>query len=99
MRAATCRNRTESRHGPTRTGGPARTDAYRWPEGERFTVNGRRVWIPVDGDPRLGTVTSYTYAPKTGAPLYRVELDDPVDGTDEVVVNPEVDDVLYENDL
>jgi hypothetical protein len=59
-------------------------------------MNGRRAWVSVDGEPRLGTVVSYTYAPKTGAPVLAVELDDPVGDTDEVVVNPEIDDVLFD---
>ena len=62
-------------------------------------MNGRRVWVPVDGEPRLGTVVRSTYAPKTGARLLAVELDEPVDGTEKVVVNPRVDDVLYESEL
>jgi len=62
-------------------------------------MNGRRVWVPVDGEPRLGTVVRRTYAPKTGAPLLAVELDEPTDDTDRVVVNPHVDDVLFENDF
>ncbi|MFQ3320009.1 MAG: hypothetical protein ACI8UR_002020 [Natronomonas sp.] len=62
-------------------------------------MNGRRVWVPVDGEPRLGTVVRYTYAPKTGARLLAVELDEPVDETEEVVVNSRIDDVLFENEL
>lgn len=62
-------------------------------------MKGRRVWVPVDGEPRLGTVERYTYAPKTGAKLLAVELDEPVEGTETVVVNPNVDEVLYENEL
>lgn len=62
-------------------------------------MEGRRVWVPVDGEPRLGTVVRKTYAPKTGAELLAVELDEPVDGTENVVVNPQVDDVLFENEL
>jgi len=56
-------------------------------------MNGRRVWVSVDGEPMLGTVVQRTYAPKTGAPVLGVELDE-----DEktVVVNPEVDDVVFE---
>lgn len=61
-------------------------------------MNGRRVWVSVDGEPRLGTVERYTYAPKTGAPLLAVELDEPVDEIDAVVVNPDTDDVLFEPD-
>ena len=62
-------------------------------------MNGRRVWVPVDGEPRLGTVVRSTYAPKTGARLLAVELDEPAGGTETVVVNPRVDDVLFERDL
>ena len=62
-------------------------------------MEGRRVWVPVGGEPRLGTVVRRTYAPKTGAELLAVELDEPVDGTENVVVNPQVDDVLFENEL
>jgi hypothetical protein len=61
-------------------------------------MNGRRVWVAVDGEPRLGTVREYTYAQKTGTRLLAVELDDPVDDTEKVVVNPTVDDVLFEDD-
>ncbi len=57
----------------------------------------RRVWVSVEGEPRLGTVTRYTYAPKSGAPLLAVELDEPVSDTERVVVNPDVDDVVFEN--
>lgn len=59
----------------------------------------RRVWVPVDGEPRLGTVVRRTYAPKTGAELLAVELDEPAADTERVVVNPQVDDVLFENEL
>jgi len=61
-------------------------------------MNGRRVWVSVAGEPRIGTVERYTYAPKTGAPLLAVKLDTPVDGTETVVVNPDIDDVLFEPD-
>ena len=74
-------------------------DAYREAEPEPPGMEGRRVWVPVGGEPRLGTVVERTYAPKTGAELLAVELDDPVDGTENVVVNPQVDDVLFENEL
>jgi hypothetical protein len=62
-------------------------------------MKGRRVWVPVGGAPRLGTVVRATYAPKTGARVLAVELDEPVDGTETVVVNPSVDDVLFEEEL
>lgn len=62
-------------------------------------MDGRRVWVPVEGEPRLGTVVEKSYAPKTGAKLLAVELDDPVGDTENVVVNPQVDDVLFEHDL
>lgn len=61
------------------------------------TNDGRRVWVSVDGEPRLGTVVHRTYAPKTGVPLLGVELDEPVGGTEAVVVNPDVDEVVFEN--
>jgi hypothetical protein len=62
-------------------------------------MDARRVWVTVEGEPRLGTVERYTYAPKTGAKLLAVELDEPVGDTERVVVNPNVDEVLYEHDL
>lgn len=61
-------------------------------------MNGRRVWVSVDGEPRPGTVVRRSYAPKTGAELIAVELEEPVGGTDHVVVNPRVDEVLFEGD-
>ncbi|MFO7926993.1 MAG: hypothetical protein ACQET5_12505 [Halobacteriota archaeon] len=61
-------------------------------------MNGRRVWVSLDGTPRLGTVTRHTYTVRTGAPLLAVELDEPVDGTESVGVNPDVDDVLFEDE-
>lgn len=60
-------------------------------------MTGRRVWVSVDGEPRLGTVVERTYTPKGGAELLAVELDDPPEGTETVVVNPAVDDVLFES--
>jgi len=60
-------------------------------------MTGRRVWVSVDGEPRLGTVRERTYTPKEGAELLAVELDDSVDGPETVVVNPAVDDVLFES--
>lgn len=73
-------------------------DGYTVPESLRPGMNGRRAWVSVDGEPRLGTVVRYSYAPKTGAPILAVELDDPVGDTDEVVVNPQIDDVLFDSD-
>jgi len=60
-------------------------------------MNGRRVWVSVGGEPRLGTVVERTYTPKKGSELLAVELDEPADDTETVVVNPTVDDVLFEN--
>ena len=62
-------------------------------------MNGRRVWVSVDGHPRLGTIVRTTYTPKTGAPVLAVELDETVDGRETIVVNPEVDDVLFDASL
>jgi hypothetical protein len=62
-------------------------------------MEGRRVWVPVDGEPRLGTVVRRTFAPKTGAELLAVELDEAAGDTEKVVVNPKVDEVLFENEL
>ncbi|CAI49165.1 uncharacterized protein NP_2148A [Natronomonas pharaonis DSM 2160] len=76
-----------------------RTDAYTGPEPQGSYMDGRRVWVPVEDEPRLGTVVEYTYAPKTGAPLLAVELDEPTEDTERVVVNPETDDVLFESTL
>lgn len=59
-------------------------------------MEGRRVWVSVDGEPRPGRVVRHTYAPKTGAELLAVDLEEPVDGTENVVVNPRVDDVVFE---
>jgi len=61
-------------------------------------MNGRRLWVSVRGEPRLGTVTRHTYTPKSGAQLLAVELDEPVSGTGTVVVNPDVDDVVFETE-
>ena len=61
-------------------------------------MDGRRVWVSVDGEPRLGTATGHTYTLKTGAPLLAVELDESVDGTESLVVNPDVDAVVFENE-
>jgi hypothetical protein len=60
-------------------------------------MTGRRVWVSVAGEPRLGTVVERTYTPKKGSELLAVELDEPADGTEKVVVNPAVDDVLFES--
>lgn len=59
-------------------------------------MDGRRVWISVGGEPRLGTVRNHTYTPKSGSPLVAVELDESVDGTETVVVDPDVDEFLFE---
>ena len=75
-----------------------RTDAYRGQERQVVGMDGRRVWVSVGGEPRPGTVVERTYTPKKGSELLAVELDDPVDGTGKVVVNPHVDDVLFEPD-
>lgn len=53
--------------------------------------------MSVDGEPRPGTVVERTYTPKKGSELLAVELDEPADGTEAVVVNPAVDDVLFED--
>jgi hypothetical protein len=55
------------------------------------------VWVSVGGEPRPGTVVERTYTPKKGSELLAVELDEPVDGTERIVVNPQVDDVLFED--
>jgi hypothetical protein len=60
-------------------------------------MTGRRVWVSVDGEPRLGTVVERTYTPKQGTELLAVELDEPVAGTENVVVNQAVDDVVFED--
>ena len=59
-------------------------------------MEGRRLWVSVEEEPRLGTVIRHTYAPKSGAPLLAVELDEPVSGTESVVVNPDIDDAVFE---
>ena len=74
------------------------TDAYRVAEAQEPHMEGRRVWVSVGGEPRPGTVVERTFTPKKGSELLAVELDDPVDGTGKVVVNPHVDDVLFEPD-
>ena len=74
------------------------TDAYRVAEAQEPHMEGRRVWVSVRGEPRPGTVVERTFTPKKGSELLAVELDDPVDGTGKVVVNPHVDDVLFEPD-
>jgi len=61
-----------------------------------MNIDGRTAWVPVGGEPRRGTVTRYTYAPDSGAPLVAVELENPVDGTESVVVDPTVDDVVFD---
>ena len=60
-------------------------------------MTGRRVWVSVGGESRPGTVAERTYTPKKGSELLAVELEEPVDGTERVVVNPQVDDVLFED--
>jgi hypothetical protein len=60
-------------------------------------MSGRRVWVSVRGEPRLGTVVERTYTPKEGTELIAVELDEAVAGTESVVVNPAVDDVIVED--
>jgi hypothetical protein len=60
-------------------------------------MSGRRVWVSVGGEPRLGTVVERTYTPKEGTELIAVELDEAVAGTESVVVNPAVDDVIVED--
>jgi hypothetical protein len=60
-------------------------------------MSGRRVWVSVGGEPRLGTVVERTYTPKAGTELIAVELDEAVAGTESVVVNPAVDDVIVED--
>lgn len=59
-------------------------------------MEGRRAWVAVGGEPRLGTVTRYTYAPGSGELLLAVELIEPVDDTETVVVNPCLDDVVFD---
>ena len=75
----------------------ARTDAYRVAEPQTTAMEGRRVWVSVGGEPRLGTVVERTFTPKKGSELLAVELDEPADGTEKLVVNPTVDDVLFED--
>ena len=60
-------------------------------------MDGRRVWVSVGGEPQPGTVVERTYTPKKGSELLAVELDEPAEGTEQVVVNPAVDDVLFED--
>jgi hypothetical protein len=60
-------------------------------------MSGRRVWVSVEDEPRLGTVVERTYTPKQGTELIAVELDEAVAGTESVVVNPAVDDVVFED--
>ena len=60
-------------------------------------MSGRRVWVSVEDEPRLGTVAERTYTPKQGTELIAVELDEAVAGTESVVVNPAVDDVVFED--
>jgi hypothetical protein len=81
----------------TRSIPSAGTDAYTDREVEDGSMTGRRVWVSVDEEPQLGTVVQRSYTPKEGTELLAVELDDPVAGTDAVVVNPTVDDVVFED--
>jgi hypothetical protein len=60
-------------------------------------MTGRRVWVSVGGEPRQGTVVERTYTPRRGTELLAVELDEPVGGTETVVVNPAVDDVVFDD--
>ena len=60
-------------------------------------MSGRRVWVSIGGEPRPGTVVERTYTPKKGSELLAVELEESVDGTERVVVSPQVDDVLFED--
>ena len=53
--------------------------------------------MSVGGEPRQGTVVERTYTPKRGTELLAVELDEPVGGTETVVVNPAVDDVVFDD--
>ena len=66
-------------------------------EAQEPHMEGRRVWVSVDGEPRLGTVVERTFTPKKGSELLAVELDEPADGTERLVVNPTVDNVLFED--
>ena len=66
-------------------------------EAQEPHMEGRRVWVSVGGEPRLGTVVERTFTPKKGSELLAVELDEPADGTEKLVVNPTVDDVLFED--
>ena len=75
----------------------APTDAYTGGEPQVTAMEGRRVWVSVGGEPRLGTVVERTFTPKKGSELLAVELDEPTDGTEKLVVNPNVDDVLFED--
>lgn len=61
-------------------------------------MNGRQVWVSVDGEPRTGTVTRENYVPKTGTWLLAVELEEAVGDTETVVVNPQVDDIVFESE-
>ena len=60
-------------------------------------MTGRRVWVSVGGEPRQGTVVERTCTPRRGTELLAVELDEPVGGTETVVVNPGVDDVVFDD--
>ncbi|PSQ41551.1 hypothetical protein BRD14_06100 [Halobacteriales archaeon SW_5_68_122] len=66
-------------------------------EAQEPHMEGRRVWVSVGGEPRLGTVVEQTFTPKKGSELLAVELDEPADGTERLVVNPTVDNVLFED--
>jgi hypothetical protein len=59
-------------------------------------MNTRQVWVSVGGEPRPGTVTRENYVPETGTRLLAVELKKAVDDTETVVVNPRVDDIVFE---
>ena len=61
-------------------------------------MNGSQVWVSVDGEPRIGTVTKENYVPKTGTWLLAVELEKAVGDTETVVVNPQVDDIVFESE-
>jgi hypothetical protein len=61
-------------------------------------MNGRQVWVSVDGEPRIGTVKRENYVPKTGTWLLAVELKKAVEDTETVVVNPQTDDIVFESE-